>query len=206
MIATFGPESALLLIDVQRGVDELAYWGGATGRRNNPDAETNLREALDAWRGADRPVAWTRHDSRQVDSPLRLGTSGGEQKPGFDHRDDEISVTKDVNSGFIGTSLEVQLRRAGITRLVLGGFFTNVCVETTARMAGNLGFDTYLLHDACATTNRLGPDGTDRDPELLHAVSVANIHGEFATAISTPQAIGLLTADAVHLERRQGNE
>ncbi len=206
MIPRFGEETALLLIDVQRGVDELGYWGGAGGRRNNPAAEANLREALGSWRGAGRPVMWTRHDSRQSDSPLRLSLPTGEQKPGFEIREGEAAVVKDVNSGFVGTSLEVRLRRAGVTRLVLGGFFTNMCVETTARMAGNLGFDTYLLHDACATTNRCGPDGVDRDPELLHAVSVANVHAEFATAITTAEALRMLAADAADLERCQGNE
>lgn len=161
---------------------------------------------MHTWRGAGRTVFWTRHDSRQADSPLKLGLPTGAQKPGFEIRDGEISVVKDVNSGFIGTPLEVRLRRAGVTRLVLGGFFTNMCVETTARMAGNLGFDTYLLHDACATTNRVGPDGVDRDPELLHRVSVANVHAEFATAIASPDALGLVATDAAHLDRCQGNE
>ncbi|MGB7449788.1 MAG: cysteine hydrolase family protein [Ornithinimicrobium sp.] len=206
MIPRFGQESALLLIDVQRGVDELGYWGGADGRRNNPAAEENLAELLDGWRSAGRRPAWTRHDSRQADSPLRLSLPSGRQKPGFEIREGELAVVKDVNSGFVGTSLELQLRRAGVTRLVVGGFFTNMCVETTARMAGNMGFDTYLVHDACATTNRVGPDGQDHDPKLLHAVSVANVHAEFATAITTSDALGLLGQDAEDLERRQGNE
>ncbi len=206
MIPRFGQETALLLIDVQRGVDELQYWGGPGGRRNNPAAEVNLAQVLDGWRSAGRQAAWTRHDSRQADSPLRLGLPTGQQKPGFEIRTGELAVVKDVSSGFVGTSLELRLRRAGITRLVLGGFFTNMCVETTARMAGNMGFDTYLVHDACATTNRVGPDGVDHDPELLHAVSVANVHGEFATAITTADTLGLLGVDAADLDRRQGNE
>ena len=98
------------------------------------------------------------------------------------------------------------MRREGINRLVVVGFFTNFCVETTVRMAGNLGFDTYLVEDACATTNRVGPDGTDYDPDLVHNLSVANMHGEFCTAISARDAVMLCHADAVHLDRHQGNE
>lgn len=206
MIARWSHDTALLLIDVQVGVDELAHWGGPTGRRNNPDAETVMTDVLSAWRSTGRQVAFTRHDSREAASPLKFSLPTGAQKAGFEPQPGDVVVEKDVNSGFIGTSLEVDLRRLGVGRLVIAGFFTNFCVETTTRMAGNLGFDTYLLHDGCATTNRIGPDGTDHDPELVHAMSIANLHGEFCTAITGADARGLLDADAAHLERSQGNE
>ena len=111
-----------------------------------------------------------------------------------------------MNSGFIGTSLELELRRAGIQRLVVVGFFTNICVETTVRMAGNMGFDTYLVHDACATMNSIGHDGTDYDPELVHNMAIASLHGEFCTAVTTEDALLLCTQNANSLNRVQGNE
>lgn len=206
MIRRFGRETALLLIDVQTGVNVLHHWGGPTGRRNNPQAEDNQRSLLAAWRQADLPVAFTRHDSREADSPLKLSLDTGKQIEGLEPSGGDIVIVKDVNSGFIGTGLEVALRRAGVSRLVVSGFFTNFCVETTVRMAGNMGFDVTLAEDACATTNRVGPDGTDHDPETVHALSVASMHGEFCTAISTANALALLNEDAPHLERRQGNE
>ena len=89
---------------------------------------------------------------------------------------------------------------------MIAGFFTNMCVETTTRMAGNLGFDTYLVHDGCATTNRVGSDGVDHDPELVHQMTVANLHGEFCTAITGADAVGLLDSDNSTLDRVQGNE
>ena len=137
---------------------------------------------------------------------MKLALESGAQLEGLEPAAGDIVVAKDVNSGFIGTSLEVELRRAGIQRLVVAGFFTNVCVETTVRMAGNLGFDTYLLHDACATMNRVGLDGTDYEPDLVHALSIASLHGEFCTAITTQDALGLCSEDAAHLDRVQGNE
>jgi hypothetical protein len=81
-----------------------------------------------------------------------------------------------------------------------------MCVETTARTAGNVGFDTYVIGDACATTNRIGPDGLDHDPELIHQLSLANLHGEFATVLDTAKALALLTTDARTLSRAQGNQ
>ena len=206
MIPTFGPDTALLLIDVQAGVDVLTHWGGPTGRRNNQGAEQVMLDLLAAWRTAGRQVAWTRHDSREEASPLKFSLPTGDQKSGFEIREGEIVVEKDVNSGFIGTSLEVDLRRRGINRLVIVGFFTNFCVETTTRMAGNLGFDTYLVHDGCATTNRVGLDGTDHDAQLVHDMTIANLHGEFCTAITGNNAQGLLTSNADEIERVQGNE
>ena len=206
MIKKFGNDSALLLIDVQVGVDVLSHWGGPTGRRNNPDAELKMLQLLAAWRNADLQVAFTRHDSRETASPLKFSLPTGAQKPGFEPATNEIVVEKDVNSGFIGTDLEVQLRRAGISRLVIVGFFTNFCVETTTRMAGNLGFDTYLVDDCCSASNRVGPDGIDRDPELVHAMAVANLHGEFCTAVSCVDALGLVSSDNTSLSRCQGNE
>ena len=206
MIAQFGPDTALLLIDVQKGVHVLEHWGGPTGRMNNPACEDNLRALLVAFRAAGRQVAFTRHDSREPDSPLKFSLPTGAQLPGLDIAPGDIVVEKDVNSGFIGTDLEIQLRRAGIRRLVIAGYFTNFCVETTTRMAGNMGYDTYLAHDACATCNRIALDGRDHDPELVHDLAVAAMHGEFCTALGTAQILALLSADSPTLKRAQGNE
>ncbi len=206
MISKFDQQTCLLLVDVQVGVNVFEHWGGPAGRRNNPAAEKHMVALLTAFRSAGRKVAFTVHDSRETDSPLKLSLDTGAQLPGLEPSPTDIVVVKDVNSGFIGTSLEIQLRRAGIQRLVVAGFFTNICVETTVRMAGNLGFDTYLVEDACATTNRVGPDGIDHDPELVHQMSVASMHGEFCTAISSENALALCSADMPSLERCQGNE
>jgi nicotinamidase-related amidase len=206
MIRKFDDDTALLLIDVQQGVDDLEHWGGPTARRNNPDAETVMLDLLGNWRSRGLPVAFTRHDSREELSPLKFSLAGGAQKAGFELSENDIVVEKDVNSGFVGTALELQLRRAGVRRLVVAGFFTNMCVETTVRMAGNLGFDTYLVHDACSTTNRIGLDGSDHEPELVHDITVANLNGEFCTALAGSDALSLIEADAVNLNRRQGNE
>ena len=207
MIRQFGRETGLLLIDVQKGVNVLDHWGGGkTGRRNNPQAEERMHDLLAHWRETGLPVFWTRHDSREVRSPLKFGLQTGEQIDGFEVAPGEIVIEKDVNSAFVGTELELRLRQRGVTRLVVAGFFTNFCVETSVRMAGNMGYDTYLAHDACATCNRIGPNGTDYDPQLLHDISVSNLHGEFCTALSVSQLLALTHDHAPELDRVQGNE
>ncbi len=206
MIEKFGTETALLMIDVQVGVDDLKHWGGPTGRRNNPEAERNINALLKGWRQRGLLVIYTRHDSRETASPLRSDKPGFAFKTGLEPLDAEPIVEKDVNSGYIGTDLEITLRRLGVTRIIHVGFFTNMCVESTVRMSGNMGFDAYLVEEACCCTNRVGPDGTDYAPELIHATTVASLHGEFCTNITTVDAISLLETDAAHLDRVQANE
>ena len=206
MIEKFDHTTALLLVDVQKGVNDTAYYGGKNGRRNNLKAEPNILSLLAMWRKSSRKIAFTKHDSIEKKSPLKLNLESGQQIEGMEPQPSDIVVEKSVNSGFIGTSLELELRRAGIQRLVVVGFFTNICVETTVRMAGNMNFDTYLVHDACATMNSIGHDGTDYDPELVHNMAIASLHGEFCTAVTTEDALLLCTQNANSLNRVQGNE
>jgi len=206
MIDRFGSDTALVVIDAQNGVNHHAHWGGSCGHRNNPQAEDRIAELLAAWRGADRLVYFTFHNSREAASPLKINLASGQSLPGLAPLPGERVIVKDVNSGFVGTELEVKLRRDHVSRLVVAGFFTNMCVDTTVRAAGNMGYDTYLAHDACAAGNRLAYDGTSFDADLIHRVSVANLHGEFCTAMTSVQAIGLLASNNVALHRVQGNE
>jgi len=206
MIEKFDKSTVLLLVDVQKGVNDVKYYGGPSGKRNNDSAEENMRCLLTEWRRLGKRVAFTRHNSRELNSPLKLSLETGKQIEGLDIHGSDIVVDKDVNSGFIGTSLELELRRSGISRLVVMGFYTNYCIETTVRMAGNLGFDTYLVHDACAAINTLGHDGSYYDAELVHNMSIASLHGEFCTAISKEVAMKLCIEDCLGLERVQGNE
>ena len=206
MIEKFDKSTALLLVDVQEGVNDVKYYGGPSGKRNNDNAEENMRCLLTEWRRLGNQVAFTRHNSRELNSTLKLSLETGKQIEGLDIHESDKVVDKDVNSGFIGTSLEVELRRSGIDRLVVMGFYTNYCIETTVRMAGNLGFDTYLVHDACAAINTLGHDGTYYDADLVHNMSIASLHGEFCTAISKEVAMKLCVGDSLELERVQGNE
>lgn len=206
MINKFGRDTALLVIDAQKGINELQHWGGPNGRRNNPGAEGHIQTLMDAFRSKGLAVIFTVHDSRQAVSPLKLDTPGGEFLEGIVPRDDELVIRKDINSGFVGTNLELELRRRTIDRVVTVGFFTNFCVESSVRMAGNMGYDSYLLPEACATTNRIGFDGVDYDPDLVHNLAVASLNGEFGTALLVDDALGLLEQDSPVLVRSQANE
>lgn len=172
--------AALLIIDVQQGFDDPSW-----GRRNNPQAETHIARLLATWREQQWLVIHIQHHSLLSDSPLHPARAGHRFKDMVAPHPSELVLAKHVNSAFIGTPLEALLRRHQITTLVVTGLTTNHCVETTTRMAGNLGFRTYLVSDATATFDRIGPDGRLYRAEEIHAVSLASLHGEFAQVVTT---------------------
>lgn len=169
---------------MQQGFDD-ALWG----RRNNPLAEIHIVRLLEAWRDQQWPIIHVQHQSRFAGSPLHPTNLGYALKAQVHPLPGETLITKQVNSAFIGTSLETLLRQRHITTLVVTGLTTNHCVETTVRMAGNLGFLTYLVSDATATFDRVGPDGRLHRAEDIHAISLTSIHGEFAQVVTTDEVL-----------------
>ena len=97
----------------------------------------------------------------------------------------EPIIKKNVNGAFIGTDLKEQLHNLKITKLVIVGLTTDHCISTTTRMAGNLGFDTFLVSDATATFNKKGPEGQNYPAELIHAIALASLNDEFAKIVTT---------------------
>ena len=180
MSLAIAARAALLVIDVQQGFDDPSW-----GRRNNPALEARVAELLAAWRAGRRPVLHARHMSTLPASPLRPGQRGNDFKADAEPLPDEPVIEKRVNSCFIGTALDEHLRRSGIGGLVLAGLTTNHCVSTTARMAGNLGYAVRVVSDATATFDRTGPDGVLYPAELVHAMALSDLHGEFASVIDT---------------------
>jgi nicotinamidase-related amidase len=170
---------------VQQGFDNPKW-----GHRNNPHAEENIFSLLQVWRKHNRPIIHVQHCSTDADSPLRPELPGNEFKELVKPLNGEKIVQKNVHSAFIGTDLEEHLAEKGITTLVIVGLTTNHCVSTTTRMAGNLGFNVFLVSDATATFDRKGPDGTIHRAENIHTISLANLHEEFATVVTTKDLLG----------------
>ncbi len=102
-----------------------------------------------------------------------------------------LHVTKSVNSAFYGEpDLHAWLAGAGIGQLVLCGIQTNMCVETTARMAGNLGYDVLLPIDAAHTFDLAGPDGAVLSAEDLTRATATSLHGGgFARVVRTAEVV-----------------
>lgn len=173
---------ALILIDIQKAFDNLEYWGG---QRNNPNAENNAGELLKLWRENKLPIFHIKHCSSTPTSLLNETNEGNEFKEIVKPLDGEIIIKKNVNSAFIGTNLKEQLDNEKITKLVIVGLTTDHCVSTTTRMAGNFGYDTFLVSDATATFNKKGLDGQNFSAELIHETALASLNDEFATVVTT---------------------
>ena len=176
--------TALVVVDVQRAFDDHAYWS-PTARRDNPACEANVEALIEAWRTAGRPLVYVRHDSDEAGSPLAPGTPGNALRSVVGGVPD-LLVTKQVNSAFYGEpDLDAWLRGRGIGSIAVCGVTTNHCCETTARMAGNLGYDVLFVLDATHTFDRRGPDGAVVRAEDLARATAASLHDEFATVVAT---------------------
>lgn len=157
--------TALLVIDVHDDRDGPRE----AATRNNPQMEANICRLERAWRASGRPVIRVQHESRWPGAPLHY-------------------------SAFVGTNLEGELMRRGVGTLVLTGLATDRCVSTTARLAANFGFTTYVVSDATAAFDRLGPGGRRHAAEDVHAVALAELNGEFALIVDTESLVGALGA------------
>ena len=175
-------KTALLVIDVQEAFNERLVLGH---KRNNPDAESNIARILQAFRRADIPVFHIHHASTDPNSLFTPDKTGFVVQAYASRRAGERLIVKNVNSAFIGTTLEAELRDAGINTLVITGATSNHCVETTTRMAGNLGFDAHVVRDAIWAFDQSGVDGEYLLAEDIHRMSLANLNGEFATITDT---------------------
>ncbi|MBD3887176.1 cysteine hydrolase [Phormidium tenue FACHB-886] len=174
------PNAVLIIIDVQKAIDHPSW-----GRHNNLQAESNIARLLNCWRETQRPIVHVRHLSTEPDSTYRPGQDGCDFKEVVLPKADERVVDKQVNCAFIGTDLENWLRSNSYRTLVVTGVITNNSVEATVRVAGNLGFDTYVISDATATFDKWDLDRKLHLAEEVHALSLANMHEEYATVVDT---------------------
>lgn len=175
---------ALLVIDVQKGFSLL----DVKGERNNPDCEANVEKLIAAFRAAGQPIVFVKHNSKLPTSVLRPGQEGNDFKEMITGEPD-LLVTKSVNSAFYGEpDLHAWLVGNQIDSVAICGIQTNMCCETTARMAGNLGLDTWFVLDATHTFAKTA-DGVKISAEQLSQTTAVNLSGEFATVLSTSEAI-----------------
>ena len=180
------PVPALIVIDVQQG---FAEQDAAGRKRNNPDALDRIVDLLNAFRARGLPIFHIRHASTEPDSVFRPERTGFQVIPAARELPGEPVIVKNVNSAFIGTGLEARLREAGHHTLIICGATTNHCVETSTRMAGNLGFDAWLVRDATWTYDRTGPDGDHHTAAEIHAMTLSNLSGEFATIVTAGNVV-----------------
>jgi len=188
MSLAFDVPTALIPIDVQQAFDMPAS--------SNPAMEANGLRLLSAWRDAGLPLGFpiihVRHDSVMPGSVFTPGLPGNALRAGFEPHGDEPLVPKSVNAAFIGTDLDLRLRRLGVQQVVLFGMTTDMCVSTTARVAANLGYRTVVVGDATACFDLPGPDGNLVAAADIHRAHLATLQAEFAEVVSTDAVLAAL--------------
>jgi nicotinamidase-related amidase len=175
--------SALVMIDLQQTYRE--------GVMRLDGVEPALREAaalLERARAAGIPVFHVRHDAGPG-SPYDVTAPIGQISPEVAPQGDEPVITKAYPSSFVGTDLQAQLEKAGVKDVVLAGFMTHMCVNSTARSAFNLGFRPTVVASATATRDLPAPDGTVVQAAQLQAASLAALGDLFAVVVRRPDDI-----------------
>ncbi|HYI91153.1 MAG TPA: cysteine hydrolase family protein [Beijerinckiaceae bacterium] len=188
-------DTVLVIVDLQLAIDDVTW-----APRNNPDAEGHVAALLAAWRGAGMPVIHIRHDSTEAKSPYRPGSPGHAFKPESTPSDAEPVIAKSTNSAFIRTGLDDMLSDLGVTTLVVCGVLTHNSVEATVRHAGNLGYRVLVPGDACRACAVTDLTGRFWPAEDVHQLSLALMHGEYATVTDT----AALVAAAAVVKQRAG--
>jgi nicotinamidase-related amidase len=185
-LSTLDPVPALVVIDLQRGI--------AVGRETTPHAMADVvarsAELADAFRARGLPVVLVRVSIDGAGfSPGRADRprTGGTPPEGWDEIVDELAghpedavVTKRNVGGFVGTDLDLQLRRRGVTQVLFTGVATSMGVEGTARAAHDHGYHVVLVTDAMSDTD-----------EGSHTHSVSTIFPKIGETTTTG---GVLTA------------
>ncbi|SDF73834.1 Nicotinamidase-related amidase [Onishia taeanensis] len=177
--------AALLLIDLQKAVDDVDH----NGIHSNPVLDDRVDELLRCWRGGNGHIVHVRHFSHTPGSLYRSGHAGAEFKASAMPLAGERIVTKHVESPFIGTDLDIWLRRHGISRLVVAGVSTGHAVSTAARHAHCLDFGVVVVADACASFAIDDLDGQPLAAEDVQRFSLALLGSHYARISSTQEVV-----------------
>lgn len=169
------PQTALLIIDVQKAIDDPKW-----GQRNNPEAEVRMADLIEFWRGESFPIIHIRHDSKEVGSPYRPGQPLHEFKEQVKPKTGEKVIGKSTNNAFVDTDLQKLLQEIGIDRLVICGVLTQHSVDCTARMAASLGFKVTVVSDATAATELTDVVGKWYSADDVHNITLAHLAADYA--------------------------
>jgi nicotinamidase-related amidase len=178
--------TALVVIDVQKGFDDASYWGP----RNNPDCEANIGELIDGWRAQNWPIVYVRHDSTTLSSPLAPTGKGNQFKEVLKGKPD-LLVVKNVHSAFYGDpDLDAWLKQHGISGVAICGIQTNMCCETTARMASDLGYEMLFVADATHTFDLATETKKVYRAREIARYTMLTLEADFGKVVRTSDLVG----------------
>ncbi|AEV87693.1 isochorismatase hydrolase [Actinoplanes sp. SE50] len=175
---------ALIVIDVQESFRARPLWAAV----DNPDLIPNVQRLVDRARAAGHLVVWVLHAEPGTGGVFDPASGFVRLMAELTPADGEPILVKTVHNAFTTTDLQFRLTSAGVRAVTVCGLRTEQCVETTARVASDLGYQVTFVTDATATfpiPHRDAPDDLD-DPRTLSAADVVArteyaLAGRFAT-------------------------
>ena len=176
-------DSALIMVDCQN-----TYRRGIMQLTNVEPAIEEAQKLLQMARDLKVPIIHIQHDAgvgTPYDVTAEIGAISDEVAP----KNGEAVVTKNYPNAFIATPLEAQLKALGIENIVLAGFMTHMCINSTARGAFNLGFKPTVVASACATRSLTGANGKVIDAQTMHDGALAAIRDMFAVVLDDVNAL-----------------
>jgi nicotinamidase-related amidase len=177
--------TALLIVDIQND-----YFPGGKNELAGPvEAAAKARMLLDAFRAKKMFVVHVRHESTRPGATFFIpGTPGAQIHESVKPLDGETVITKNFPNSFRATELLITLHNAQVSRLVVCGMMTHMCIDTTVRAAYDNGFEVMLAHDACATKN-LTFDGKAIPAKDVQQAFLGAIDGTFAKVTPAEQIL-----------------
>jgi nicotinamidase-related amidase len=177
-------DAVLLIIDTEEPVD-----GSRQGAGDASGVETNIASLVAAWRAEGLPVA---HVGRPSSSPAILPLDG------------EIAIVRNATSAFVGADLEARLDELGATTLVLCGALATHALETSARHAADLGYQVFVVADACRAADTLDLRGRLWPAEDVRALTLTHLKGETATIVDLATTLRAAAMAKARQRRRAG--
>jgi nicotinamidase-related amidase len=176
-------DSALIMIDCQN-----TYRRGIMQLEGVEPALQEAKKLLEMARDLKIPVIHIQHDAgpgSPYDVRADIGTISVEVAP----IDGESVITKQFPNAFIQTELDAQLKALGAHNIVLAGFMTHMCINSTAHGGFNLGYAPIVVASATATRALPASDGSIVPAAAVHAAALAATRDLYAVVVDDPAAL-----------------
>lgn len=183
----FDAATALIVVDVQKAIDDPRW-----AEKNNPEYQGRIHDLLTLWRTKDWPIYHVKHNSLDPLSPYHDGQPTNDFKPETAPMGSETIIEKKTNNAFLNTSLGSMLRISGVDKLVVCGVLTHHSIDATVRHAAGLGFQTFVMGEACSASSVTDPTGQKWEAAAVHAMALGVLQEDYAQVISMADVFAAL--------------